>query len=233
MAVCSENPHRLGARGVRFTDTPRIVTIALDPATMRLVRVVGAAEALLGDPAEDWLAPGFWSARLHPDDREAVLQFAMPRLAAGTSFEFECRMQARDGAACWVRHAFGADPAPYGMALGVLTGLDTPPEDGPVTLESAAVRDALLGLVAGELSQPLNEVSSFAAMLERHLSARRDDVGSDIAVGLRDGIEAMEQVLARHRDAAHENGAEIRRMVDRVLIRAGGQTAMSLGSTDQ
>jgi PAS domain S-box-containing protein len=53
---------------------------------------------LLGCAPDEWLAPGFLAARLHPDDRDQVLN----RWTCGTDFEF--RMKRSDGQWAWVRN---------------------------------------------------------------------------------------------------------------------------------
>ncbi|MBK7859801.1 MAG: PAS domain-containing protein [Archangiaceae bacterium] len=55
--------------------------------------------ALLGCTIEDWLQPGFWEVRLHPDDRTKVEQQA----ARGADGDFEFRLRKNDGSYVTVR----------------------------------------------------------------------------------------------------------------------------------
>src|SRR4051794_31171671 len=59
-------------------------------------------ETMLGFPPGDWLADAaLWAARLHPDDREMVLEQEQ-RLDDGERVSMEYRMVARDGSIVWV-----------------------------------------------------------------------------------------------------------------------------------
>ena len=61
------------------------------------------ATQLLGYPTEHWLRErDFWSARIHPDDRDRVVAATRKALAAGTDHEVEYRAVAADGRAVWV-----------------------------------------------------------------------------------------------------------------------------------
>ena len=60
-------------------------------------------ETMLGfEPPAEWLEdPELWASRLHPEDREMVLEQEV-RLAAGERVSMEYRMLARDGSVVWV-----------------------------------------------------------------------------------------------------------------------------------
>jgi two-component system sensor histidine kinase UhpB len=60
-------------------------------------------EAVLGFPAEEWMAdPGLWVDRLHPDDRAEVMDETARSVEAGEPFKLEYRMIARDGEVVWL-----------------------------------------------------------------------------------------------------------------------------------
>lgn len=60
-------------------------------------------EAILGFPAERWVKePDLWSARLHPDDRQAVLETERRAHEEVQAFDREFRMLAADGSAVWI-----------------------------------------------------------------------------------------------------------------------------------
>lgn len=54
------------------------------------------------DPAEFTAIPGFWAARIHPDDRERVLG-DLAAIAQEESYTQEYRFARKDGAWCWIR----------------------------------------------------------------------------------------------------------------------------------
>ena len=75
-----------------------------DAATGRFTFVSRQAEAILGHPPARWLDdPDFWSARLHPEDREWVLNQRRRALAEGRDHELEYRLMAADDRAVWFR----------------------------------------------------------------------------------------------------------------------------------
>jgi PAS domain S-box-containing protein len=58
-------------------------------------------EALLGYTAEEWEGdPTLWEKRLHPDDRDEVLERAAASDRDGSPFEMEYRYLAKDGRSC-------------------------------------------------------------------------------------------------------------------------------------
>ncbi len=80
-------------------------TAALDEASTTLY-ISPQVEKILGfSPAEFRADPDMWRKRLHPDDRERVLQEVARRRAAFEPFQCEYRMIARDGRTVWFRDA--------------------------------------------------------------------------------------------------------------------------------
>lgn len=73
-------------------------------ASSRTFAYVGSqASAILGYPLESWSEPGFWAARLHPEDHDfTVGQFALLSRTRDL-FQLEYRMIAADGAVHWFR----------------------------------------------------------------------------------------------------------------------------------
>ena len=61
-------------------------------------------EALLGFTPDEWTAdPRIWINRMHPDDREWVLERERAFIRSGIEHSLEYRMEARDGREVWVR----------------------------------------------------------------------------------------------------------------------------------
>lgn len=80
------------------------VVTEVDIATRRVLFVNGRAETLLGYPVGQWMTePGFWRARVHPDDREHVFTLTDAEIAARRDWALEYRMVAADGRVVWVR----------------------------------------------------------------------------------------------------------------------------------
>ncbi|HVO24210.1 MAG TPA: ATP-binding protein [Candidatus Margulisiibacteriota bacterium] len=75
-----------------------------DADPLRFTYVSRHAEALLGYPVVRWLErPDFWSAHIHPDDRDWVAALYRMAAAQGQDHDFEYRAIAADGRAVWVR----------------------------------------------------------------------------------------------------------------------------------
>jgi PAS domain S-box-containing protein len=61
-------------------------------------------EALLGFSVDEWEGdPAFWLTRVHPDDRDAVIERTADSEIDGVPFEMEYRYLAKDGRVVWVR----------------------------------------------------------------------------------------------------------------------------------
>ena len=201
MAELSHRVRVLEKRNPYFSEDPRIVVFTLDPQTMAFTQVGGSPEALLGYPLADWLVPDFWPQRIHPEDRQAALAFCLNQTGAISDHELEYRVINADGETRWVHEIveFGSEP---GSAKGYIMDITQRVAQEADVQGALTLRTQLLRVVAEELSQPVNEISGFSTMLERHLSAQHDDVGSDIAIGMRSGIEKLGAVLDQLREIA-------------------------------
>jgi len=62
-------------------------------------------EAVLGYPPEQYLEPGFWFRRVHPDDRDRLLASYAPLVGTGESYDVDYRIVAADGRVVSIRDA--------------------------------------------------------------------------------------------------------------------------------
>lgn len=92
-----------------------------DWGTGTFTYVSAAAESLLGFSREEWLKPGFWTSRLHPDDADWASAYCISATRKLQDHEFEYRMIHADGSAVWVRDIVTVDKK-LGMA-GRLKGM--------------------------------------------------------------------------------------------------------------
>ncbi|HME95468.1 MAG TPA: ATP-binding protein, partial [Methylomirabilota bacterium] len=75
-----------------------------DARTLAFSFVSRRAETVLGYPVERWTRePDFWAGRIHPDDRDQVMQIYRDAIAGGRDHEFEYRSVAADGREVWLR----------------------------------------------------------------------------------------------------------------------------------
>lgn len=68
-----------------------------DPADERFTFVNQRATTMLGWTEEEWLAPGFWVAHIHPADLDATIETVGRAVALGIDHEVGYRFRAADG----------------------------------------------------------------------------------------------------------------------------------------
>src|SRR5205807_301125 len=77
---------------------------AVELPSMQFVYVNDKAQELLGYPTEQWLdTPGFWSERIHPEDRDWVLRSYDRAIENWSRHSCEYRAQTSYGRAVWLR----------------------------------------------------------------------------------------------------------------------------------
>lgn len=81
-----------------------------DWPTGRFTSVSEGCERLLGFSATEWMRPGFWLERLHPEDRDAAVAYCRASTEQGLDHAFEYRMIHADGRSVWVRDTVLVDP---------------------------------------------------------------------------------------------------------------------------
>lgn len=74
-----------------------------DPVTFRFSFVSAQAERILGYRTDDWSEEGFWAARIHPDDRQHVVEYREAQTSNGIDHEFEYRMLSKSGRVVWLK----------------------------------------------------------------------------------------------------------------------------------
>ena len=74
-----------------------------EPGSLTYSFVSRRAVDLLGFSLDEWYAPGFWQARLHPDDRERVTTTQLRAIADVESHEYMYRLKSASGGDVWVR----------------------------------------------------------------------------------------------------------------------------------
>ncbi len=189
-----------------FAD-PKIVAFQLDPATLDFVKLSGSTEPMLGFSLEEWCRPGFWHGRLHPEDAEAVRAFFAVWPETGPDQQLEYRVVDAAGQTVWVHQII----VPRGEASretavrGVLMDITERVIREAEVTKALMLKDELFRILAEELAPPLRAISVHGEMLERHLAAQQDDVGSDHALGLRDGVQRLDGLFVQLMRAAQDN----------------------------
>lgn len=76
----------------------------IDWASMRFAYIGPQIETLLGWPQGSWLTVDDWATRMHPEDRDYVVQFCVSQSQAGIDHEADYRALTADGGYLWIRN---------------------------------------------------------------------------------------------------------------------------------
>jgi PAS domain S-box-containing protein len=165
-------------------DIPALVWRA-DASTLSFTSVSGAAEGLFGYPLAHWReTPGFFSDRIHPEDRESTIEFLREALSRGGDATAEYRVSSASGRLAWCRETIRVGEA--GAVSGVATDV-TRRRELEQQLLTAGRTEALQHLserLAHDLNNPLMIVNGYAEEMLQSLSPEdplRADVGQILA----------------------------------------------------
>jgi diguanylate cyclase (GGDEF)-like protein/PAS domain S-box-containing protein len=75
----------------------------IDWATMKFAYIGPQIETLLGWSQQSWLTVEDWAARMHPDDRDFVVNFCVAQSHAGVDHEADYRALTKDNSYVWIR----------------------------------------------------------------------------------------------------------------------------------
>jgi diguanylate cyclase (GGDEF)-like protein/PAS domain S-box-containing protein len=84
-------------------ESTKAIPWKIDWATMAFAYIGPQIEKLLGWAPSSWQTVNDWAERMHPDDREAVVNFCVAQSKAGTDHEADYRALTRDGGYVWLR----------------------------------------------------------------------------------------------------------------------------------
>lgn len=84
-------------------ETTKAIPWKIDWATMTFAYIGPQIEALLGWSPESWMTVEDWATRMHPDDREHVVNFCVAQSQAGVDHEADYRALTKDNGYVWIR----------------------------------------------------------------------------------------------------------------------------------
>ncbi|SAK85249.1 diguanylate cyclase [Caballeronia glebae] len=84
-------------------ESTKAIPWKIDWATMEFVYIGPQIEALLGWAPSSWKSVNDWAERMHPEDRDSVVDFCVSQSKAGTDHEADYRALTRDGGYVWLR----------------------------------------------------------------------------------------------------------------------------------
>ena len=84
-------------------ESTKAIPWKIDWATMKFAYIGPQIEALLGWTPESWTTVDDWAERMHPDDRQWVVDFCVAQSKAGVDHEADYRALNKDGTYVWLR----------------------------------------------------------------------------------------------------------------------------------
>ncbi|OOE15858.1 sensor domain-containing diguanylate cyclase [Stutzerimonas degradans] len=84
-------------------ESTKAIPWKIDWATMTFAYIGPQIETLLGWPQGSWLSANDWAERMHPEDREWVVNFCVAQSQSGLDHEADYRALTRDGRYVWIR----------------------------------------------------------------------------------------------------------------------------------
>ncbi|HMD50429.1 MAG TPA: response regulator [Bryobacteraceae bacterium] len=187
---------------------------AVDASNMRPILVSRQAEKLLGFPAEFWMSnPSFWTDRVHPADRERVLEFYQRAVKRGDESACEFRSVRADGEVIWLREAVRVVRDSSGRA-SYLAGVTLDVTERRM-LEQQLVQEERIQAIQKLASRMAHDLNNMLMILEGNAeevlnglpagSAVRDEVEAIVAAAQRiTGLTGHLLAFARRAPAAVE-----------------------------
>ncbi|MEC5385061.1 diguanylate cyclase [Uliginosibacterium sp. H3] len=84
-------------------ESTRAIPWKIDWRTMQFAYIGPQIEPLLGWSVDSWLTAEDWATRIHPEDRERVVNFCIGQSKAGVDHEADYRALTPDGNYVWIR----------------------------------------------------------------------------------------------------------------------------------
>lgn len=84
-------------------ESTKAIPWKIDWATMKFTYIGPQIEALLGWSADSWVSVEDWAMRMHPEDREYVVNYCVSQSQAGQDHEADYRALTKDNGYVWIR----------------------------------------------------------------------------------------------------------------------------------
>ena len=84
-------------------ESTKAIPWKIDWGTMSFAYIGPQIEKLLGWAPSSWVSAQDWAERMHPEDREWVVDFCVSQSKAGTDHEADYRALTKDGGYVWIR----------------------------------------------------------------------------------------------------------------------------------
>ncbi|MDX9844865.1 MAG: sensor domain-containing diguanylate cyclase [Aquabacterium sp.] len=84
-------------------ESTKAIPWKIDWATKQFAYIGPQIEALLGWSPQSWMTVEDWAARMHPEDRDTVVNFCVAQSQAGVDHEADYRALTKDNGYVWIR----------------------------------------------------------------------------------------------------------------------------------
>lgn len=84
-------------------ESTKAIPWKIDWASMKFAYIGPQIEPLLGWSQDSWVSAEDWAMRIHPDDREYVVNFCISQSKAGVDHEADYRALTKDNGYVWIR----------------------------------------------------------------------------------------------------------------------------------
>lgn len=84
-------------------ESTKAIPWKIDWGSMRFAYIGPQIEALLGWPQSSWVSVEDWASRIHPEDRERVVNLCVSQSQAGVDHEADYRALTKAGGYVWIR----------------------------------------------------------------------------------------------------------------------------------
>lgn len=84
-------------------ESTKAIPWKIDWATMQFAYIGPQIETLLGWAPSSWVSANDWAERMHPEDREWVVNFCVSQSKSGIDHEADYRALTKDGRYVWIR----------------------------------------------------------------------------------------------------------------------------------
>lgn len=94
----------------RLVETTRVIPWEADSSMHRFNYIGPQIEGLMGYPRDNWYEEGFWTERLHPEERASLVRRYRRLASKASEYECEYRMLSNTGKTLWFRDNVFVEP---------------------------------------------------------------------------------------------------------------------------
>ncbi len=210
-------------------ESTKAIPWKIEWATMKFAYIGPQIEPLLGWSQDSWVSAEDWAMRIHPEDRERVVNFCIAQSKAGADHEADYRALTKDNEFVWIRdlvHVLRDEKGETTALVGFMFDISEHKKAEQELfrlhkeLETLAVKDALTGVwnrrhfdsifeiewaSARRAGLPLSLVMLDVDFFKQYNDRYGHGLGDEC---LKNVAKALEQAAVRPRDMAARIGGE-------------------------